>query len=169
MSDRESSKKKSGKTARDELVKELTDMIKDIDEEGLLFLVEQANVLLYNMRVEKINKKIARFSGEKKQKGKASGGGRVDTAAVDIEESADGEFFYIIVNRHRIFFTREEMKSLVRVCHAAEDAAVGARRMYNWLARNRQDFLIDGDIGGAGSRSLAELYDRIIHSYKIKH
>jgi hypothetical protein len=165
MKEQKSSKKKRGKTAREELVEELTRMIKGIDEEGLIFLIEQANVLLYNMRVKKINKKIAEAAGQKREKGVLSTDER---KLVDIEESQDGNFFYIIVNQNRIFFTLDEMKSLVRICHASSDETDASQRLYNWLSRNRKDFLIDGEIGSSRSRALSQLYSRIVRTYKVK-
>ena len=51
--------KNSGKNdddTRKELLKELRSLLKDIPEEGLLFLIKQANTILYNMRVEELNK-----------------------------------------------------------------------------------------------------------------
>jgi len=165
MKGKQPSKKKRGKTAREELIAELTRMIKDIDEEGLIFLIEQANVLLYNMRVKKINRKIAETAGKKGEKGGVSTDER---KLIDIEESQDGKFFYIIVNQNRIFFTLEEMRSLVRICHASSDETDASQRLYNWLSRNRKDFLIDGEIGSSRSRSLSQLYSRIVRTYKVK-
>jgi len=165
MNQRHSGKRKQKKSARQELIEELTGMIKDVDEEGLIFLIEQANVLLYNMRVNKINRRIAQASGEKREKGK---GARPREPGIDIEESEDGAFFYIIVNLKRIFFTLEEMRKLVRLCHAADDNNDASRRLYNWFSRNRKDFLIDGEIESSRNPALAHLYERIVRTYKVK-
>jgi len=54
---------------RAKLEKELRDAIKEVDPEGLLFLLRQAQVLIYNARVDRINeagKKIA--AGQPRQK-----------------------------------------------------------------------------------------------------
>ncbi|KYK37220.1 MAG: hypothetical protein AYK18_18425 [Theionarchaea archaeon DG-70] len=117
--------KKKKKTSKEELIEELTDMIKDIDEDGLIFLIKQANVLLYNKRVEEINLKIERSVSERKGRGKVQ---QTEDYSVDIEESGDGQFFYIILNYNRIFFTLDESKSPF----------------------------------------LANLYDKVTHTYKVK-
>ena len=165
MNKRHSGRSKQKKSARQELIEELTGMIKDIDEEGLIFLIEQANVLLYNMRVTKINRRIVQAAGEKAEKGKAA---LPQEPGIDIEESEDGAFFYIVVNRNRIFFTLDEMRNLVRLCHAADDEKDASRRLYNWFSRNRKDFLIDGEIESSRNPALAHLYERIVRTYKVK-
>jgi hypothetical protein len=153
------------KTAKEELIEELTDMIKDIDEDGLIFLIKQANVLLYNKRVEEINRKIERSVSEKKGRGKVQ---QTEDYSVDIEESGDGQFFYIILNYNRIFFTLDEMRKIIKICHASEDEVDASQRLYNWFTRNRKDFLIDAQVGSSKSPFLANLYDKVTHTYKVK-
>lgn len=166
MKNENSAKKKKKSKVKDELIKELSDMIKDIDEEGLIFLIQQANVLLYNKRVEEINRKI---TGMKVQKTTRKTTTQPQDYAVYIEETKDGKYFYIILNNSRVFFTLEEMKKLVKICHVSEDERDASERLYNWFSRNRKDLLIDGQIGDSNNPFLANIYSYIINKYKVKN
>jgi hypothetical protein len=161
MQKQKQSGRKKSKGLKAELIMELTDMLKDIDEEGLLFLIEQANILIYNRRVENINRKLAGSRGKRKKEPPAA-------YAVDIEESEDGRYFYIIIKNFRIFFTLEEMKNLVKICHASQDERDAAERLYNWFNRNRKDLLIDASIGTRTDPHLVGMYKKIIHTYRPK-
>jgi len=166
MKNENSAKKKKKSKVKDELIKELSDMIKDIDEEGLIFLIQQANVLLYNKRVEEINRKIAGMKVEKTTRKTTT---QPQDYAVDIEETKDGKYFYIILNNSRVFFTLEEMRKLVKICHVSEDERDASERLYNWFSRNRKDLLIDGQIGDSNNPFLANIYSYIINKYKVKN
>jgi hypothetical protein len=140
-------------------------MIKDIDDEGLVFLTKQANVLLYNMRVEEINKKV----NEIEEKNVAPKKGvQISKYTVDLEEKNNAEHFYIILNNERVFFIREEMRELVKICHASNDERDASRRLYNWFLRNRKDLLIDGGIENSKNPYLANLFKKLISTYKVK-
>ncbi|HEY1406764.1 MAG TPA: hypothetical protein VF857_09160, partial [Spirochaetota bacterium] len=60
-----------------------------------------------------------------------------------------GNSFVVVVNRARNFFTLEEMRSLVRICHEAPSESSGMLGMYHWLKGERNDVLIDTDIHSA--------------------
>jgi hypothetical protein len=55
------------KTARDVLAAELRSMMKNLDEEGLAFLVEQARVHLHNMNVIRLEEELAAASRSDKK------------------------------------------------------------------------------------------------------
>ena len=159
-----SNKKKGSK--REVLIDNLMKMAKDIDEEGLIFLTKQANVLLYNMRAEEINKSLNEVEKEKAGKRKED---KSNKYTVDIEEKNNGEHFYIILNNSRVFFIREEMRSLVKICHASKDGRDASQRLYRWFSQNRKDLLIDGGIGSSKNPSLENLYKKLISTYKVKN
>jgi len=158
MAGRGASKGKNAKGTREQLAHELAQMVQDINVDGLIYLIEQANVLLYNQRVERINKKI---SGLKKSD-------RTETEGVGIEETKDGKNFFILIGRERIFFTLEEMRQIVRLCHAADDEVDASKRLYGWFYRNRKDLLIDCSIETSRDPHLANLYQKVVTTYKPK-
>ena len=63
----------------------LCEAIEQIDEEGLLFLLRQANVLIHNQKVDEVNRELAELSekpgrtGGGRERGRTRGrGGRLD-------------------------------------------------------------------------------------------
>jgi hypothetical protein len=158
MGKRRTSKDKSSEGNREQLANELMKMVRDIDVDGLIYLIEQANVLLYNQRVEQINRKIA---GLKKR-------GREETEGVGIEETKDGKNFFILIRSERIFFTLDEMRQIVRLCHAAHDEVDASKRLYNWFYKNRKDLLVDCAVETSRDPHLANLYHKVITTYTLK-
>jgi hypothetical protein len=180
MSDRSDKSAKKDDTTRQELISDLQEMIGGIDEEGLLYLIKQANVLLYNQRVTRLNKRMKNIKGTGAEKKATSSGkaaeaqemalddGEVDEDAdIQVVEREKGHFF-IIINGFHIYFDRDEMRSLVRICHAALDGSEGAFRMYRWFKENRQDLLIDGKVRGSSDYRLGMLYDHLVSTYRVR-
>lgn len=156
-----------GKTpvTKEKLLKEIGGLINQIDMEGLLFLIKQANILIYNQNVEELNRKMSSLEAQKIKKPQEQ---KKPGDEAEIEEKPDGENFTIAVQGSRLFFTREEMRSMVKICHASEDEFDAARRLYNWFSRERKDVLIDGRIIVNTHPSLKSVYRKLISTYKVK-
>ena len=136
--------------ARKELLKELRSLIKDIPEEGLIFLIKQANTILYNMRVDELNKAQERLDKKRsspKNKGKAAST-KINTKdkTVSIERSSFGRSFVLIIGETRKIMSEEELAKVVRIAFKAEGESEAAERIYTWFKRNRDDVLIDGGL-----------------------
>ena len=171
--DTDSSDRKLAQKSKTELVQVLHDLISELEEEEVRFLVRQAQVLRYNRKVRAVNETIkASKSGsdaKKKSRGSAkSPQSRSKQHEVEIVERGDGKHFFIVVRGFRIYFTLDEMKKLVKICQVADDASDATIRLYNWLKRFRSDFLVDGSIGSAGNPYLVDLYRKLIASYKVQ-
>jgi hypothetical protein len=166
--------KKKADSQRTRLEKELTAAIKQIDEEGLIFLIQQAQVLLHNVQVDKINREIVeleqkKLSGgkgktETKQKGKAP----AVPAAVTIDESDNGKAFFLTLGGTRKVMNLEEMRRLVRICYSAETKSDAIKQLYTVFARERGDVLADAKISGPGSPILEGLFQAIRSTYQLK-
>jgi len=151
--------------SRETLISELRGLLQDMDEEGLLFLIKQANVIRYNKSVEEYNRKVHTLKAEKKPSMKEE---KEKDFAIEVVEKNDGKHFFIVIKGYHIFFTREEMRKIVKICHAAENEADASVRLYNWFLRNRKDLLIDAEIGSAKNPHLAALYQNLIHTYRVR-
>ncbi len=157
-----------------ELVQTLHDLVSDLDEGGVQFLINQARILIYNKQVEEINKKIAASKTDgRKQKKKTAEVEKATkkplrTPEVEIVERSNGKHFFIVVRGFRIYFTLNEMKKLVKMCHLADDRTDAAYRLYTWFKRFRSDFLVDGGIGSARNPYLDDLYTKLISTYKVR-
>ena len=152
--------------SRERLLKELRGLIKKIDMEGLLFLIKQSNVLIYNQNVETLNKKMSSLEAQKSQKPRKE---EKPGYEVEIVEKNNGENFFIVVRGARLFFTRDELRSLVKICHASEEEFDAARRLYNWFTRERKDVLIDGRISSNTHPTLKSIYRKLVSTYKVKN
>jgi hypothetical protein len=157
--------KRGNLTGRERLVGEIIAALEHIDEEGLVFLLEQANVLLHNARVEELDLK-------RRRKGPA-GDGTIQPEtqrgpAVAVEESPDRKAFFLTLGTARKVLSLEEMRQVVRICHAAESEKEAARRLYAVLQRERRDILMDGGIEGAGSPLLGALVATLKARYRPK-
>jgi hypothetical protein len=156
-----------------ELLSQLGAAAKGLDEEGLEFILNQAHVLLYNMQVDKLNERLRKaksaVQGVRKKTGPETpdfpgpGPGEVEI----VEKHGSGNFF-IVVNNYHILFTREEMRSLVKLCHAAADGKEASVRLFNWFNRNRKDLLIDGGIVSGTHPALESIWRIIVSRYRVR-
>ncbi len=134
---------------RKELLKELRSLIKDIPEEGLLFLIKQANTILYNMRVEELNKaeeNLNRRKSGKKKNALNSGEPAISSPDISIERSSFGRSFILVINGSRKIMSEPEITKIVRIVFKAEDEETSAERLFTWFKRNRDDVLLDAEL-----------------------
>ena len=172
--------KAAGKTAAEKtpeqvLCREIADVCKLLDAEGLMFLKRQADVLLHNSRVDKLRQEAQKqavsaaqtFEGERDLTPPPRKPLPPPDQTVRLEQTT-ASTFNIYVGKKRVFLNKDEMRALTRISHAAANPQEGAGRLFAWFRRERMDFLIDTDIGSSNSPVLAELCDRIVHTYKLK-
>jgi hypothetical protein len=151
--------KKTDATRR-KLEKELRDAVGEIDNEGLLFLLRQAQVLIYNTRVDALNTQAAKL-GELRQ----------PTAGepVSIEESDGGKTIFLTVGRAmRKVLTPEEMRRIVRICYSTETKSEALRQLFTVLAKERKDILADAMIGNPDNPLLEALFTTVRETYRLK-
>ena len=161
-------KKKTG-TQRTRLEKELTEAIKQVDEEGLIFLIQQAQILIHNAQVDKINREIVELEQKKLASGKpAARKAPAVAAAVTIDESDNGKAFFLSLGGTRKVMNLEEMRRLVRICYAAETKSDALKQLYTVFARERGDVLADAKISGPGSPIIEGLFQAIRSTYQLK-
>ncbi len=143
---------------KEELLKDLRKLIKDIPEEGLIFLIEQANKLVYNKRVEEINALQAKLNNKKTKTSKKTKKQNIERCSISIERGSFNRSFILIIGNTRKTVTEDEMVKLVRICHTAKNAADASSRLYNRLKHERDDILLDSGIGSKEDKCLAEIY-----------
>jgi len=153
-------KKKPGQT-RAKLERELRDAIKEIDEEGLLFLLQQAGVLIHNARVDRINNVAREVRGTTTAETHSPQG-------VEIEESEGGKVFFLTIGRTRKVLNLEELKRIVRICYAAETKSDALRQLYTVLSKERRDILSDAHIGGPQSPVMGKLFQAVRTKFKLQ-
>jgi len=152
---------------RERLEKELKGLLKQLDEEGLIFLLKQANIIIHNMQVDKLNKEIVEFEKKKSKKNKSTTKTtQRSNTVVTIEEAGNRKSFIITLNNYRKIFSLDEMHKIVVICHAALNKNDASQRLFRWFSQNRRDVLSDAKLGNSANPILQNLYNVIIKTYK---
>jgi hypothetical protein len=134
---------------RDTLAKELRALIPRLNEEGLAFLIEQAQVHLYNMQVDELNSSIvksqarqaSKSSGKTAAKTSKAGGAETSGGFKEIKASDSGSSYYIVYKTEWIMFAKDEMIKLITIAKSEGTELDIKERLFNWLRRERTDLL----------------------------
>ncbi len=146
--------------------------MEQIDEQGLLFLLRQAQVLIHNARVEKLNQKAAARSssdgGEEPADAGSEGAGHERAATgrrpargssgVTIEESGNSNVYFLVIGKERKVMDGGEVRRLARICASAESRSEALDRLYRVLKQERRDILVDAGIRDAFGPVLDAVY-----------
>lgn len=147
---------------RTRLHRMLIEAIDQVDAEGLLFLLRQANTLIHNQKVDEVNRELEELSerspGPRAQKPRNN---------VEIEDSGNRSAVFITLGPARKVLNREELKRLVRVCYAAESKSAALQQLFTVLTRERSDILKDAGIAGPGSPLLDQLFHALRDRYHL--
>lgn len=168
---------KAASPQRTRLKAMLSEAIEQVDEEGLLFLLRQANVLLHNQKVDEVNRELAELSEKPGRAApgsagrSASGGsaeGRRSAAVVAIDDSGDRSATFLTLGNVRKVLSPEELKRLVRICYSAESKTNALQQLYTVLVRERSDILKDAGIRSAASPLVEGLFYALRRKYQLK-
>lgn len=124
------------------LAKELSALIPQLDEEGLTFLLEQAQIHLYNMQVDEHNRAILQ---NREQNSSAGSGGskkaRQDPKKSDsgIQIIAEKSSYYIVYHGKWVMFTKDEMIRLTKIASAPVSEYDRNDALFRWIERERRD------------------------------
>ena len=151
--------------ARKILINRLTSICREIEIENVKFLLSQAELIHRNTRARIIT---PQRTADASKTSVIASSVPLDKFSVKVKEGDDGSYFMVAINRYQIFFSRDEMKRLVRMCHASEDAVDAGRRMYAWFKKERGDILYNTDIEGPADPALATIYNYMVKTYTVK-
>lgn len=160
------SKKQTKTTSHDTIqqyIKAINLLLKKLDIESLDFLYEQAKVLLHNLEVKKLQQEFEELDV------KTITAKRQDYSKDKLEviEADDLRHFIFVINGARNFFSRDEMRKIVKLCHSAPDVKTGMRMLYHWFEKNRKDVIIDTSIDGPQDKALETMYNYIVNNYSV--
>ncbi|MCL2720855.1 MAG: hypothetical protein FWD47_05900 [Treponema sp.] len=158
------------------LAKELKSLIPKLNEEGLAFLVKQANIHIYNMQVDELNNTIikekqrdlaAAVRSQKTVKTVKTVKTKVKSEGfTDIKMTSSG--YHILYGRLWISFTKGEITSMVKIVKGEGSALEISERLFNWLSRERTDILITASIANKFNDELKSLISLLKMNFKIK-
>ena len=167
--------KKTTKTVKssekESLAKELKTLIPKLDEEGLAFLIKQAQVHLYNMQVDVLNQTIIKDSQRKDKQQKKSSAG-VNKKSVNktgfIDAKISGSGCHILYGNDWISFSNSEITSMVRIAKGEGTDMELRERIYNWLTRERSDILLTAGIANKFNDDLKSLITLLKKNFTLK-
>jgi len=171
---RKSAGKAAGKASpqRVRLKAMLAEAIEQVDEEGLLFLLRQANVLIHNQKVDEVNREITELS--QKPGRTASGGGDAGTvegrraaAVVAVDDSGGRSATFLTLGNVRKVLSPEELKRLVRICYSAESKTDALQQLYTVMVRERSDILKDAGIRSAANPLIEGIFYALRRKYRL--
>jgi hypothetical protein len=151
---------------KESLAKELKSLIPKLDEEGLAFLVKQAQVHLYNMQVDVLNQTIINDNQRKKSSAKVSKETVKKTGFSDVKISGSGS--HILYGNQWISFSNSEITSLVRIAKGEGTDLEIRERIYNWLKRERSDLLMTASIADKFNDDLKSLITLLKKNFELK-
>ncbi len=154
------------KGERARLLKELAAAEEQLDEQGLLFLLRQAQVLIYNAHVDKLNESSAKDDQGNQAEARPAPAPRAEGVA--IEQAGEGKPIFLTIGRVRKILTVEEMQRLVRICYAAETRSEALQRLFSVLVKERRDILADAGIGSPDNPLMGKLFTVIRETYQLK-
>ena len=167
-----SSKKKTGKTSpklsgeKELLLKEMRSLIKQLDEEGLRFLIKQATTIIYNLKVEELNRSRALAEGshrrEMTEKHKSSCG-----AEVFFEPGKRSKTYILDVEGKRTILDQDELMEMVKIVQSTSASSSPRERVYRWLKTHRDDIILDCGLASKGPRMEA-LCERLQSDFAIR-
>jgi hypothetical protein len=158
----------SGQRAR--LKAKLSEAIEQVDEEGLLFLLRQANVLIHNQKVDDVNRELAELSsaqGRRPTRGRA-GAPAPTSPTVTVEEAGNGSAFFLDLGGVRKALNLAELRQLVRICYGADSKSDALRQLFTVLARERSDILNDAGIRAPSNPLLEGLFQELRSRYHLE-
>lgn len=153
------------------LIAELLGVAKDLGEEELEFLLNQARIF-QGSRALVEQERALEAAAEKppakgKGKSKSAPAAKITAVPMRIERSSDGGSFHVVSNDKWKMFTRSEMTALVKIAAVPDPVGEVAVRLYRWLDRERRDAFGDLEIGGPSDPKMAELVALLRSTFKL--
>ncbi len=156
--------KKKEITQKERLTKELKSLLPDIDEDGLIFLIQQANVLVHNRRVEKINREVEAL---KKTQDKKAPPKDSEYFTIEIQKADNGKTFYIIINGRKHFFDTDEIRKIVELCYRPPTKTSALKYLYQFFHHERDEILYDHKIKNEKSPFFDTLFKEIRSTFSL--
>ncbi len=174
------SKKKP--TRKEQLLEEIEKLLPQIDAEGLSFLIQQATTLIYNQKVEELNRsrEVAARTTEPDGKPEESSeevpevaeasrrkAGAERPVEVFFEAGKNRSTYFMDVKGKRAILDQGELMRMVKIAQSAENQRTAQERVYRWLKNNRDDVLFDCGIHPKDQK-IAAICERLQNDFSIR-
>jgi hypothetical protein len=162
---------KKPKNARKALITELEELIPQLDEAGLEFLVEQARIHLYNMKVDELNslaQNIGSPAGKTNRKNTQNPGAARPAPVFQIKAGSGGGIYHVSYQGNWKLFSDTEMLAMVRIVQGPGSQEERAARLFRWLRTERRDLLQDIPFQGAQDPLFIEFVSLLQKTFAIR-
>lgn len=167
---------------KEALLRELAELLPQLDAEGLQFLLDQGRIHLYNMKVAElqalaegmaerpVSPKTGRSSSSPKQKEDSP----ASRPVFQIKAGSGGGSYHVAYQGKWKVFSDTEMLQMVRmVSGPAGEGGQGsssekARRLYQWLRQERADVFQDIPFQGPADPLLIEFVSLLQKTFRIR-
>lgn len=167
--------KKKASTEVLQLREELTGLLPELDAEGLAFLIEQARVHLYNMKVVELEAaaQAAESSSRRASQTRRGGAGSTQAAtspdtSLRFEATAGSSVYHLVYQNKWKMFGGDEIMAMVRICSGGEPEAAVAPRLYRWIKNERSDVFQEIPMSGPADPLVAALVRVLRTTFTIK-
>ncbi len=164
-------KKSADKELKSRLQQELIGLVPEIEEEGLVFLLKQANTIIHNQRASSLNKDINEINRKKSGKpgpaasavpGTGSGG-----FEIEIDRSDNGKTYYFTVNGRKHFMDIEETRKIAQLCYRPETKSKALEFLYQYFLNERDEVLLEHKIKSKTSPFFEELFRAVRANFSL--
>ena len=158
-------KKEKADSQKQRLENELVKLLPEIEEEGLVFLLRQANTLIHNQRTDQLNREMEALN-KKKKPGAAAGSTASQGFEIEISRSDDGKTYYFIVNGMKHFFDIPETQKIIALCYRPPAKSDALRYLHEFFRAERDEILMDHKITSAKSPFFEELFKTVRATFR---
>jgi hypothetical protein len=156
--------KKKKPDARQGIIDELMEAASKIDEDGLMFLLRQAQTLVYNLKVDELNKERKKVQAALDENIQRPSGSPGD---VYVEQASFGKNFILVIDGVRKTMSREELKAMVKICLKKGESERPETRLLRWLKRYRDDVLLDAGISRTADQRLTLICSYLASNFRL--
>ena len=177
VSKTKTTKTKKTSTARKALETELRGLISKLDDEGLVYLVEQARIHIYNMKVDEHNRAVIASAGsyttgksssaKTGKAGKTVGTQKAGASGFSIKSTESGSSYYLYYKNSNVMFSKNEMAQLVKIVNGPGTELEVRGRLYSWFDRERSDIFSLAKMNDKHDVRMKEIVKLIKKSFKL--
>jgi len=149
-----------------QLISHIDSVLTQLDRDSLVFLKEQADVLLYNKEVKERNARVREEAGQDSYSEPIARKKESPEKRVFFEQLKNGKFFNLCIGQERLFMDYREVAAMLKIAKAAESVSDASNRLYTWLKRERKDVLVDAHLGSAAHPVLPLIYQELLNSFE---
>lgn len=161
-------KNQKSESQKQRLEKDLIALVPEIKEEGLVFLLKQANTIIHNQRTAKINREMNELNKKKGDVGSREGSEEVQSGFdIEISRSDNGKTYYFIVDGRKHFFDIPETQKVVALCFKPETKSAAIKFLYEFFLNERDEILSEHGIKSAKSTFFENLFNEVRANFSL--